>query len=758
MTGLPQPARRILVVDDNPAIHEDFRKVLVRSDDASGLRALEIAMFGASELTPTSDLAYEIVSAHQGADALKLVEAAVLEHRPFLLAFVDMRMPPGLDGLETIERMWRIDPRVQVVICTAYSDHPRDEITRRLGLTHQLLTLKKPFDQAEVEQLASALTEKWLRTRDAELQTAELERLVEERTAALRLSEERFALAARGSNDGLWDWDVRSGSMHLSDRWWEIAADAPSSDATMETWRERVHACDLPEFDLAVHDHLEGVTNLIEHEHRLRGADGGYRWVLCRGVAVRGDNGATRVAGSMSDISRQKATEEELRRGAYYDRLTGLPNRSLVITSVERVRAAGESHAVLFLDFDRFKHVNDSLGHAAGDQLLVDIARRLTSTVRRACADAAGDAPYTVARMGGDEFVVLLERCDQTAHAERVALALLEAFGKPFRVQGAEVFSTASIGVAFARGAQGAPDEALRNADTAMYAAKSGGRSRHAVYDTSMNEGAALKLTLERDLRRAIESGELFVEYQPILSAETSRVMALEALLRWTHPRLGLVSPERFIPIAEETGQIVEIGAWVIRTVCDQIARWRSEYDGLRDVPVSINLSHRQLVHPGLADLLLESLDARELPPGALLVEVTESVMMDDLESSVAVLNRLRRAGIDAYMDDFGTGHSSLSCLKQLPLAGMKLDRSFVVQAERTPDMPAIIHAVVTLARNLRLRVVAEGVENREQLASVLALDCDLVQGFLFARAMRGESVPEWVRLHHELDGARDAA
>lgn len=748
MSGAKGPARRILIVDDNPAIHEDFRKVLAPPPPASTLQALEAEMFG--DRKPEGEhLAFELVSAMQGEDALRLVEASLREDRPFHLAFVDMRMPPGLDGLETIERLWRIDPRVQVVICTAYSDHPRDEVTRRLGLTHQLLTLKKPFDQAEVEQLAAALTEKWLRTRDAELQKSELERLVGERTEALRTSEERFALASRGSNDGLWDWDIAAGTMHLSVRWWEIAGDSPSAASTIDTWRSRVHVCDLPEFDRQVQEHLAGATDHIEHEHRLLTPDGGHRWVLCRGVAVRGSAGPTRVAGSMSDISRQKATEEELRRGAFYDRLTGLPNRALVTSTIQRLRGSGQPFGVLFLDFDRFKHVNDTLGHAAGDQLLVDIARRLTSTMRRCCESKPVETPFTVARMGGDEFVVLLEECADAADATSVAQSLLDAFAKPFRIQGAEVFSTASIGVALGIGGGGAQDEPLRNADTAMYAAKSAGRSRMAVFDDSMNEGAALKLTLERDLRLGVANGEFSLEYQPVLCVDSGRVVSFEALLRWRHPDLGLVSPDRFIPIAAESGQINQIGEFVVRRACEQMAEWRSQAPAMREIPVSINLSQRQLVNPGLVDLLLRSLEEHSLTPSSLLVEVTESGVMADLESSIAVLGRLKRAGVDAYMDDFGTGYSSLSCLKQLPLAGMKLDRSFVVQAGGTPDLPAIIHAVVTLARNLRLRVVAEGVENQEQLAAMLALDCDLVQGFHFARPMPGSEAPGWVERQH---------
>ncbi|MGD9693778.1 MAG: EAL domain-containing protein [Phycisphaerales bacterium] len=742
--------RRILIVDDNPAIHEDFRKVLERDGAPASLRELEAEMFGTSSDDTSTGLRYELISAHQGEEALARVEESMREERPFMLAFVDMRMPPGWDGLETIERIWRVDPRIQVVICTAYSEHPRDEMTRRLGMTHQLLILKKPFDSAEVEQLSAALSEKWLRTREAELTLSSMERQVEQRTSELRCSEERFALAAQGSNDGLWDWNIETGEVYFSKRWWAIMgrSSAPTDKpATMQTWFERVHPFDREGFEDAVRAHVEGGTTHLEHEHRVLGADDVYTWVLCRGAAVRGERGTTRLSGSLTDISRQKMTEEELRRGAYYDRLTGLPNRTLLCASIERLMRSGTPYTVLFLDFDRFKYVNDSMGHAAGDQLLVEIAQRLTATMRRASETTLKGSPFSVARMGGDEFVVLLENCKEASAAEEVARALQNAFSSAFRIHEMEVFSTASIGIATSRASGSAPDEILRDADTAMYCAKAGGRARVAVFDASMRERVIAKLALETDLRHAVSRNELYLEYQPILCASSARVLAMEALLRWKHPRLGLVSPDRFVPIAEETGQIVGIGEWVVRQACEQLALWRSRSSAFEDVSVSVNISTRQLVDPGLPDLIVSSLNVRSLRRGSLLIEVTESAVMDDLDSSVSVLRRLKTLGVDAYMDDFGTGYSSLSCLKQLPLAGLKLDRSFVVQAGRTGDMPAIIHAVVTLARNLRMSVVAEGVENEEQLATVIALDCDQVQGFFFAKPMRGESALGWMEL-----------
>lgn len=744
--------RRILIVDDNPDIHRDYRKILIPEAPAGALDDLEAELFGI-QADPDQREIYEVDSAYQGAEAHEKVMRAQREGRPYAVAFVDMRMPPGWDGLETIEHLWEVDPELQIIIATAYSDHSREEIVARTGGAHRLVILRKPFDTAEVAQLAYAMTAKWLASRQATMKMSELEALVEQRTqeisatngelqrrlaeleqtkAALERSEQRFSLAAAGSNDGLWDWEVTTGRVYYSPRWNEIVGlpEAPA-EATLDAWLGRVHPNEIAEVARRLDEHIEGRSEHFESEHRLRRDDGSYLWVLCRGVAVRDQDGlAVRMAGSLSDVSRRKETEHELRHGAYFDKLTGLPNRALLRECLEEAIEArtGEASAftVLFLDFDNFKVVNDSLGHCAGDELLTAVASRISRCIQ---TSAAGFQP-TVARLGGDEFVVLLRgQCDPA----EIAMSIQAALREPLALHGTEVHTSASIGITIDTGTYSNPDDVLRDADTAMYYAKEQGAGQYAVFDEAMRNGAVARLALENDLRLAIQDGSLGVHYQPIIDLASGKTIGAEALVRWTHPKHGFVSPDRFIPIAEETGLIVPLGHHVLRTACNDIRRMRDLGLNMR---VNVNLSSRQFSQASLVESVTQTLESFGLPTSSLCLEVTETVVMDDVDAAAATIRRLRDIGIQVYMDDFGTGYSSLSCLKLLPLTGLKLDRSFTAHLEDGSANPAIIHAVVTLAGHLQLSVVAEGVENTDQLAAVLALECDSAQGYHFGKPM----------------------
>jgi PAS domain S-box-containing protein len=786
-----QAHRRILIVDDNQAIHADFRKILGPRENDERLHDLEAALFGQERDAGAEH--YELESALQGQEAVEMVRAALAQGRPFALAFVDMRMPPGWDGLETIERLWQIDPDLQIVICSAYSDHSRQQIVARTGRSHRLVILKKPFDNAEIAQLACAMTEKWRTSRQAGLKMSQLETEVARRTAeiahanqqltmqvaqlqqmkkALETSEERYALSARGANDGLWDWDLISNQVYYSARMAEIAGLREDEIGdTPEFWFSRVHPNDLPSVREAVARHLQGATAHLESEHRLRLPGGQYRWVLCRGVAVRDASGKPwRVAGSLADVTRRKETEDQLRRGAYYDKLTGLPNRALLRECMGRAMQDVHSDpqrrfAVIFLDFDRFKVINDSLGHMAGDQLLVEIAQRLTCALQEGPPQsqphshvrslAAGEPaappaparpgrPHTLARLGGDEFVILLEGVRSEQDAVDIAQVVHRAVEQPFAVHNQDVHVTASIGIALGCAECASPEDLLRDADTAMYHAKAAGRARHVVFDRSMRDAAVTRLRLENDLRSAIRRGEITLEYQPIFSLRSSEVIAVEALARWRHPEHGAVAPDRFVAIAEETGLIVALGQHVLRTACRDL-RLLHERHGRRNLRVNVNLSSRQFAHISLVGEVQEIMRAAAIAPGSLALELTETVVMDDFEAAIATIQRLRELNVDIYLDDFGTGYSSLSCLKSLPLTGLKLDRSFVAQISAGVVNPAIIHAIVTLGGHLRLQVVAEGIETSEQLASVIALECDSAQGFMLGRPMPFDRLTEWL-------------
>ncbi|MDB5304231.1 MAG: hypothetical protein JWM97_1780, partial [Phycisphaerales bacterium] len=436
-----------------------------------------------------------------------------------------------------------------------------------------------------------------------------------------------------------------------------------------------------------------------------------------------------------------KSAGEKMAHQALHDALTGLPNRVLFHDRVGRClkRATRNSNyhfAVLCLDLDGFKVVNDSLGHAAGDQLLTTVARRLESCLRETdtTARGAGEPPEAVvARMGGDEFTMLLDDLRDPHDAARVAERILAAVSRPVEFEGQEITTTASIGIVVGGPQYDSDKDVLRDADAAMYKAKNSGKNRSAIFDAALHEAAVTRLRVESDLRHAVERNELLLHYQPIISLRTRELAGFEALVRWGRDG-KLISPADFIPIAEDTGLIIPIGAWVLREACHQLAAWRESFPGLPLVTMSINLSRRQLGDPGLLLLLERVFEETGLDPGAVKLEITESIIMDDAEAAREILAAIKAMGVKLAMDDFGTGHSSLSCLHRFPIDVLKIDRSFILNFEGQRDAAAVVQAIVTLAHNLGMAVVAEGLETPEQVAFLQALDCDYGQGFLFSK------------------------
>ena len=447
---------------------------------------------------------------------------------------------------------------------------------------------------------------------------------------------------------------------------------------------------------------------------------------------------------SHEDVTQRKLAELAVQAEAETDELTGLANRRAIHEQIERAmrhRADDPAQrlAVYFLDFDRFKLVNDSIGHDAGDELLKQIADRLSS----ACSGPGfkqlfHDSTASVARFGGDEFVVLVENLPGDPEIDQVATYLSRALQSSYLIDGREVTSTASIGVAIPDEDATTPDELIRNADTAMYAAKRRGNACHVRYTPQMHQASVTRLTIETDLRKSIERTELFLAYQPILSLATGDVVAFEALLRWRHPELGLVSPGEFIPVAEESGSINEIGQWVLDTACRQLHAWHEE-TGRQDLRMNVNLSRKQLLLTGLPEQIARVLREHKVPPQSLVCEVTENAIQADPDAICQTLGRLRELGCQIATDDFGTGQSSLASLHQLPLDILKIDRSFIANLSNRRDFAAIINAINVLAHNLGMRVTAEGVEIQDQVSALLALECDTAQGFLFSRPVEAE-------------------
>lgn len=446
-------------------------------------------------------------------------------------------------------------------------------------------------------------------------------------------------------------------------------------------------------------------------------------------------------------VRRLTAARAEMEAIALTDELTGLANRKQLMrqleATVQRTTDDPDYHfALLFLDFDRFKVINDSLGHEAGDELLRQIADRLRRHTRSDISHGA-DLP---ARLGGDEFVVLLQARRAVSDAIAVADRLLHELGEPYNLDGHEVVSTASIGIVTSDGRYTRADHIIRDADLAMYQAKDTGKARYVVFDAALHNAAMHRLELERALRQAVARRQLALVYQPILSLEDGRVVGAEALLRWHHPELGVVSPEQFIPIAEETGLIVPIGQWMVNQACAQLAHFQRTLPEAERLSLNVNIARRELTSPGMVERLAQALATHQIDPTLLHLEITESVIMSHLTELEPVLQRLRDLGLPLCMDDFGTGHSSLSCLHQFPIDVLKIDRAFVSNLGTALDYSAIIQAVITLAHTLNMTVVAEGIETAGQLAQLQTLDCDHAQGYFFAKPMTDEAFEQFYR------------
>jgi diguanylate cyclase (GGDEF)-like protein/PAS domain S-box-containing protein len=470
-------------------------------------------------------------------------------------------------------------------------------------------------------------------------------------------------------------------------------------------------------------------------EQRFLHADGRPVWVTHSGSVVRGSTGEPLYfVCQIEDVTERRARGELIAHQAIHDPLTGLPNRLLFVDRLRRALAESDAErrvAVLFLDLDHFKVVNDGLGHTSGDRLLVTLADRLRAAIR---------PNDTVARFGGDEFTVLCTSVPNENVAQELAQRLTDAVSKPITLADGEVFVTASVGIALSGGELETPETLLRNADAAMYRAKEHGRARAEVFESDAHDRAVRHLRTGNELHRALERGELRLHYQPIMNLETGNVSGFEALLRWEHPQRGLVGPDDFVGLAEETGLVVPIGSWALEEACRQAAMWHTAGS---DLSISVNLSPRQLAEPGLPDDVARVLHATGINPESLWLEITENTLMRDAETAVRTLGSLRALGVRLAVDDFGTGYSSMSYLKRFPVQALKVDRTFVDGLGREPEDTVICTAVVSLAHALGLRAVAEGVETPEQLAELRTLGCELAQGFLFGKPAPAEHFGE---------------
>lgn len=602
--------RRVLVVDDMETVHDSFRKILEPRTPTSSFAAAKSALLGGSAEPASGTLnhqRFEVDFALQGQVAVEKAAAAFSCGAPYLVAFVDMRMPPGWDGVTTIKHLWEVDPNLQVVVCTAFSDTPLESLADELGHAHQMLILKKPFDAVEVLQMAAALTAKCIAHSAARLQMDELEHLVQERTG--------------------------------------------------------------------------------EIEHAL-----------------------------------------------LHDKLTGLPNRAMLLTRLESCLQRQQRHpdnrfAVLFLDFDRFKMVNDSLGHEIGDLLLIEIAQRLQISLRGADFLCHQCLP---SRLGGDEFIILLEDLRGEHDAARVAQRLIDTLSEPYLLENQKLVVTVSIGVTTSDRKYDRASDMVRDADTAMYRAKAAGRARYVIFDRTMHAEVTERLFLETELRKAVRQEELILHYQPIVSLEEGDLVGFEALVRWNLPSRGMIPAPTIISIAEETGLIQPLTLSLLRKACDQLHAWQMRCSPGKKLMMSVNFSRRLVLDPDIVNKMAQIIQEAGVDPGSIILEITESVLLAEKDAAPELFSRFKELGVWLHLDDFGTGYSSLSCLYSLPLNGLKIDRSFLIRACANTKQLAVLEAIVNIARALQLSVTVEGIETTEQLGILRSLGIQLGQGYLF--------------------------
>jgi diguanylate cyclase (GGDEF)-like protein len=598
---------RLLMIDDNPAIHEDYRKILAGRNDTQ-ISAAEAALFGDPQSTVPPP-AFDVTSAMQGQEGVELARCALAAGRPYSVAFVDMRMPPGWDGLETIENLWKIDPEIQVVVCSAYSDYDWMELLARLGRSDKLLVIKKPFEPIEILQSASALSRKWQNAR-------------------------------------------------------------------------------------ALKRHVEGLKRVVTH--RTRGLE---------------------------------AANRQLRHLASHDSLTGLPNRLLledrITQAIAQANRQAHDFAVAVLDLDRFKLINDSFGHRAGDEVLCEVAARLKGAIR---------AVDSIARAGGDEFVIVFDGPMTRADLLDMGNRMLTAMEPSMVLFGIDVHVSSSLGIALYPHDGATVEALLARADAAMYHAKKLGRNNVQFYTASMGAVTHERVKLESELHEALRSGQFELHYQPKVDAATGLINSAEALIRWRHPLRGLLQPADFMPVADECGLLDAIGEWVLFEACRQGRIWQQR--GPRAVRVAVNLSPSQFRLGDLLGQIRGALDASGLDPALLEIELTETAVMSDAEESVRILEAISRMGVLVSVDDFGTGYSSMSYLRRFPIDKLKIDRCFIEQMTARPEDASIVSAIISLAHSLRLKVIAEGVETPEQLKLLVELGCDQYQGFYFSPAV----------------------
>ncbi len=698
-------------------------RILVVDDDAGGRRLMRATLAKAG---------FTVAAVGDGRAALDAMQGNLPD-----LVLMDVSMPV-MDGFAACAGLRQIagGDRVPVIMMTGLDDTESIERAFEAGATD---FITKPINWAVLPHRVRYMLRASAAIND------------------LQQNERRLSNAQRIGEMGDWEWSLGDDRVTASAQAWRIFGHAqPLPSAAGDVFFATVHEGDRGRWRRAI-ERVRDEKSAFSIELRIVRSGGQVRHVHQQ-VEVMEAGGALRLAGAVHDITRRKDAEEQIRRLAYYDPLTGLPNRLSFTEQLARALSHAERNrghiATMFVDLDNFKRVNDTLGHRAGDQLLREASARLSAVLRSHDAvvrvsNESGD--NTIARLGGDEFIVLLTDVRHQQDAARAARRLVDTLSEPFMINGTEIFCGGSVGVALYPDDGNDVDTLLMNADTAMYRAKAQGRGGYQLYDKAMNESALDHLRMETRLRRAIERNEFVLHYQPRIDVVSGRVVGAEALIRWQHPERGLLQPADFIPLVEQANLVIPVGEWAIERACAQTAKWRTM--GLPTVPLAVNLASTHLREKGLPALVSRALQRHGVSANTLEIEVTESILLADPELAVRVAQELSEMGVQLSIDDFGTGYSSMGYLKRLPLTALKIDRSFVRDLDSDPEDEAIVAAIIALARSLKLKVVAEGVETQAQLALLQAMHCDEYQGFLNSRALEPAEFAELLR-QREVQGA----
>ncbi len=713
MSSADRTNRRILIVDDTASIHEDFRKILAHADaPGDSLSDAEAALFG----TPVSASLehFFLDSAFQGREALDKVQAALDHDAPYAMAFIDMRMPPGWDGLETIERLWQVDPKLQIALCTAYSDYSWEDITERLQLGDRLLILKKPFDAIEIRQMASALTVKWQMTEDAALKMDQLEQAVEERTRELAdaniIVQNSPTILYRLRGEPSFTLMYIS---HNITKFGHLAAQLVASPDWAQTL---IHPADQAKVRSAMLRILDRDVAGASIEFRMRTGDGAFRWVENRYIPVRNDQGQlVEVEGIILDITERKLAEEKMALMARTDSLTGLANRATLIERLHQAFAAARRgaapFAMFYLDLDHFKRINDTLGHPIGDLLLQEVSRRIKACTRE---------NDVVARLGGDEFAILQLDVDEATHCAALATKIRDTLVLPYSLEGNEVRISVSIGISLYSPQTLSAESLMAQSDMALYRSKDQGRNQFHFHSEEINQEVTERVTLANDLKLALERDELHLHYLPEVDLGTGKILGMAAQVRWLHPQRGWLEAEDFMPAAEKTGIVIALGHWLLDQACRQMRAWRDQ--NVAPPLIAIHLSLVQLkTGPELIYDVLRTTARWDLCPWDLRFDVTEGTLAQTKWTHNDILPRLCELGVKIAIDDFGTEYSSFDYLKTYRVNHLKLAQRFLDSASSDPDNAMTLRAILNFAREVGIGVTAEGVETQEQRTTLIS-------------------------------------